>query len=90
MQLHPEIAVICTLPVLDTSLAVFFTECLWSNLETTFFKQLVILYQRVSQKNLSQLIREVGDQQRKPDPHGTETLQILQSLYQVRRRLDPD
>nr|XP_009935335.1 PREDICTED: probable E3 ubiquitin-protein ligase HERC3 [Opisthocomus hoazin] len=61
-------------------------ECLWSNLETTFFKQLVILYQRVSQKNLSQLIREVGDQQRKPDPHGTETLQILQSLYQVNSR----
>ncbi|XP_010129732.1 PREDICTED: E3 ISG15--protein ligase HERC5-like, partial [Buceros rhinoceros silvestris] len=35
-------------------------ECLWSNLETSFFKTLVILYQRVSQKNLFQFIMEVS------------------------------
>lgn len=93
MQLHPEIAVIFMLPVTDTSLAVFFTECLWSNLETSFFKELVILYQRVSQKSLFQFIVEVRSCQRNPlnlYPHETATLQILQILYQVRKCLDPD
>uniref|UniRef100_A0A8B9RUR2 HECT-type E3 ubiquitin transferase n=1 Tax=Accipiter nisus TaxID=211598 RepID=A0A8B9RUR2_9AVES len=61
-------------------------ECLWSNLETSFFKELVILYQRVSQKNLSQFIVEVRSCQRNPlnlYPHETATLQILQILYQM-------
>ncbi|XP_059673641.1 probable E3 ubiquitin-protein ligase HERC3 [Gavia stellata] len=64
-------------------------ECLWSNLDTSFFKQLVILYQRVSQKNLSQFIMEVRGWQRNPynlHPHETVTLQILQILYQVNSR----
>ncbi|XP_010146138.1 PREDICTED: probable E3 ubiquitin-protein ligase HERC3, partial [Eurypyga helias] len=64
-------------------------ECLWSNLETSFFKQLVILYQRVSQKNLFQFVLEVSIAQRKPfnlHPHETETLQVLQMLYQVNSR----
>lgn len=81
------------LPVMDTSLAVSFTECLWSNLETSFFKKLVILYQKVSQKNLSQFIMDVRGCQRQPcdlHPHETATLQILQILYQVRKCLDRD
>lgn len=81
------------LPVTDTSLAVFFTECLWSNLETSFLKELVILYQRVSQENLSQFMIELMCVQRDPftlHPHETVTLQILQILYQVRKCLDPD
>ncbi|KAM6402234.1 putative E3 ubiquitin-protein ligase HERC3 [Pluvialis apricaria] len=64
-------------------------ECLWSNLETSFFKKLVILYQKVSQKNLSQFIMKVGGYQRKScdlHPHETVTLQILQILYQVNSR----
>ncbi|XP_010293607.1 PREDICTED: probable E3 ubiquitin-protein ligase HERC3 [Phaethon lepturus] len=64
-------------------------ECLWSNLETSFFKKLVILYQRVSQKNLSQFIMEVRGCQRNLynlHPHETETLEILQILYQVNSR----
>ncbi|XP_075005669.1 putative E3 ubiquitin-protein ligase HERC4 isoform X3 [Calonectris borealis] len=64
-------------------------ECLWSNLETSFFKELVILYQVVSQKNLFQFIMEVSGWQRNPcnlHPHETETLQILQILYQVNSR----
>ncbi|XP_075564793.1 putative E3 ubiquitin-protein ligase HERC4 [Pelecanus crispus] len=64
-------------------------ECLWSNLETSFFKELVTLYQRVSWKNLSQLIMEIRRWQRNPynlHPHETETLQILQILYQVNSR----
>ncbi|KAM6136346.1 putative E3 ubiquitin-protein ligase HERC4 [Phoenicopterus ruber ruber] len=64
-------------------------ECLWSNLETSFFKKLVILFQRVSQENLSKFIAEVGCQQRNPStlrPHETEALQILQTLYQVNSR----
>ncbi|XP_074886416.1 putative E3 ubiquitin-protein ligase HERC3 isoform X1 [Buteo buteo] len=64
-------------------------ECLWSNLETSFFKELVILYQRVSQKNLSQFIVEVRSCHRNPlnlYPHETATLQILQILYQVNSR----
>ncbi|XP_009473150.1 PREDICTED: probable E3 ubiquitin-protein ligase HERC3 [Nipponia nippon] len=64
-------------------------ECLWSNLETSFFKELVILYQRVSQKNLSQFVMEVRRGLRNTyslHPHETETLQILQILYQVNSR----
>ncbi|XP_074004043.1 probable E3 ubiquitin-protein ligase HERC4 [Numenius arquata] len=64
-------------------------ECLWSNLETSFFKKLVILYQKVSQKNLSQFITKVRDHQRNISalhPHETVTLQILQTLYQVNSR----
>ncbi|KAM9295768.1 putative E3 ubiquitin-protein ligase HERC3 [Morus bassanus] len=64
-------------------------ECLWSNLETTFFKQLVVLYQRVSQKNLSQFIMEVRGWQRNPyhlHPRETDALPILQTLYQVNSR----
>ncbi|XP_035746303.1 probable E3 ubiquitin-protein ligase HERC4 [Egretta garzetta] len=64
-------------------------ECLWSNLETPFFKKLVFLYQRVSQKNLSQFIMGVKSRLRNPykmHPHERETLQILQILYQVNSR----
>ncbi|XP_067993448.1 probable E3 ubiquitin-protein ligase HERC4 isoform X1 [Melanerpes formicivorus] len=68
-------------------------ECLWSSLETSFFKQLVILYQRVSQKILSQFLREIIQRQRNPfDLHAPETaiLQTLQILYQVIQTLDCD
>ncbi|XP_061230824.1 probable E3 ubiquitin-protein ligase HERC4 isoform X2 [Neopsephotus bourkii] len=61
-------------------------ECLWSNLETSFLKKLVILYQRVSQKNLSWFMIELIHIQRDPftlHPHETVTLQILQILYQM-------
>ncbi|XP_053920301.1 probable E3 ubiquitin-protein ligase HERC4 isoform X3 [Cuculus canorus] len=64
-------------------------ECLWSNLETSFFTELVILYQRVSQKNLSQFIMEVCSCQRDPfelHPHETDALQILQILHRVNSR----
>ncbi|XP_065548378.1 probable E3 ubiquitin-protein ligase HERC4 isoform X2 [Lathamus discolor] len=64
-------------------------ECLWSSLETSFLKELVILYQRVSQKNLSWLMIELMHVQRDPftlHPHETATLQILQILYQVNSR----
>ncbi|XP_009946693.1 PREDICTED: probable E3 ubiquitin-protein ligase HERC3, partial [Leptosomus discolor] len=64
-------------------------ECLWSNLETSFLKKLVILYQRVSQKNLSQFVMEVRSGQRSSvnlHPHETVTLEILQILYQVNSR----
>ncbi|KAM6206524.1 putative E3 ubiquitin-protein ligase HERC4 [Sarcoramphus papa] len=64
-------------------------ERLWSNLETSFFKELVILYQRVSQKNLFQFIMEVSSRRRNLlnlHPHETLTLQILQILYQVNSR----
>ncbi|XP_050194573.1 LOW QUALITY PROTEIN: probable E3 ubiquitin-protein ligase HERC4 [Myiozetetes cayanensis] len=64
--------------------------CLCSNLETSFFKELVSLYQRVSQENLSQFIKEFqicGP--RDPfnlSPDETLPLQILQMLYQVNSR----
>uniref|UniRef100_A0A8C6N615 Uncharacterized protein n=1 Tax=Melopsittacus undulatus TaxID=13146 RepID=A0A8C6N615_MELUD len=64
-------------------------ECLWSNLETSFLNELVILYQRVSQKNLSQFMIELMYVRRDPftlHPHATVTLQILQILYQVNSR----
>ncbi|XP_074445708.1 putative E3 ubiquitin-protein ligase HERC4 isoform X1 [Larus michahellis] len=64
-------------------------ECLWSNLETSFFKKLVILYQKVSQENLSQFIMGVRNLQRQLfhlHSRETATLQILQMLYQVNSR----
>lgn len=93
MWLNTQIAVICMLPVMDTSPAVFFTECLWSNLETSFFKQLVILYQRVSQIILSDFLKDVKycpESLYHLAPSQTVTLQMLQILYQVRKHLDPD
>lgn len=93
MWLNTQIAVICMLPVTNTSPAVFFTECLWSNLETSFFKQLVILYQRVSQMILSDFLENVRHSLESLyhlDPRQTVTLQMLQILYQVRKHLDPD
>lgn len=78
------------LPV--TSLAVFFTECLWSNLETSFFKELVILYQRLAQQMLDEFLIEFKhmgpDRLFNLDPAETWPLQILQMLYQVRKCLD--
>ncbi|XP_055576779.1 probable E3 ubiquitin-protein ligase HERC3 [Falco cherrug] len=64
-------------------------ECLWSNLETAFFKELVTIYQRVSEKNLIDFFLEVTESLRDPfslHPHETVTLQILQILYQVNSR----
>ncbi|KAM6313327.1 putative E3 ubiquitin-protein ligase HERC4 [Aegotheles albertisi] len=68
-------------------------ECLWSNLETAFFKRLVILYQRVSKENLSEFVLEIGskcqDCQRRPydgNPCIPETLQILEILHRVNSR----
>lgn len=84
------------LPVVDILLAVIlFTECLWSNLDTLFFKNLVHIYQKLSQNTLDQLIRRNGVLQIHLFEHETtlrlhETLQILHILYQVRRCLDPD
>ncbi|XP_009069800.1 PREDICTED: probable E3 ubiquitin-protein ligase HERC3, partial [Acanthisitta chloris] len=63
--------------------------CLWSNLETSFFKELVILYRRVSQENLSQFIRRVTSLSTflfDLYPDETVPLQILQMLYQVNSR----
>ncbi|XP_064507956.1 probable E3 ubiquitin-protein ligase HERC3 isoform X1 [Pseudopipra pipra] len=65
-------------------------ECLWSNLETSSFKELVSLYQRVSQDNMSQFIIELHNcGPRDPFnlyPDETVPLQILQMLYQVNSR----
>ncbi|XP_010075477.1 PREDICTED: probable E3 ubiquitin-protein ligase HERC3, partial [Pterocles gutturalis] len=64
-------------------------ECLWSNLETSFFKELVVLYQRVSQTNLFLFMIEVISLQRQPfylHPHESGTLHVLQNLYQVNSR----
>ncbi|KAJ7397165.1 hypothetical protein BTVI_137957 [Pitangus sulphuratus] len=64
--------------------------CLCSNLETSFFKELVSLYQRVSQENLSQFIKELqicGPRDTfNLSPDETLPLQILQMLYQVNSR----
>lgn len=85
-------AVICMLPV--SSLAVFFTESLWSNLEISFFKELVILYQRASQEILLSFVQEFKAtgpiRLYNLDPVETGPLQILQMLYQVRKCLDPN
>lgn len=86
MQLHPEIVIICMLPVVDILLAVvLFTECLWSNLEIDHFKNLVVIFRRVSLNSLTQLRNHSVEY-----PQKIETLQILQILYQVRRCLDPE
>lgn len=88
MQLHPEIVVICMLPVVDILLAVvLFTECLWSNLETDHFKNLVVIFKRVS---LNSLIQPFMCNCSEEYPQKIETLQILQILYQVRRCLDTE
>ncbi|XP_027747969.1 probable E3 ubiquitin-protein ligase HERC3 [Empidonax traillii] len=64
--------------------------CLCSNLETSFFKELVSLYQRVCQENLSRFIKEFHNYgPREPfklSPDETAPLQILQMLYQVNSR----
>ncbi|XP_065490954.1 probable E3 ubiquitin-protein ligase HERC4 [Caloenas nicobarica] len=64
-------------------------ECLWSNLETSFFKQLVILYWRVSQRILSDFLKDakrcLGSLYHL-EPRQTVTLQMLQILYQVNSR----
>ncbi|XP_062349831.1 E3 ISG15--protein ligase HERC5-like [Cinclus cinclus] len=65
-------------------------ECLWSNLETSFFKELVFLYQRVSQYILCKFVMEFITM--KPgrlfrlDPAETGPLEILHILYQVNSR----
>uniref|UniRef100_A0A8B9EEK2 HECT-type E3 ubiquitin transferase n=1 Tax=Anser cygnoides TaxID=8845 RepID=A0A8B9EEK2_ANSCY len=66
-------------------------ECLWSNLDTLFFKNLVHIYQKLSQNTLDQLIRRNGVLQIHLFEHETtlrlhETLQILHILYQVNTR----
>ncbi|KAM6346600.1 putative E3 ubiquitin-protein ligase HERC4 isoform 2-T2 [Podargus strigoides] len=61
-------------------------ECLWSNLEPPFFKQLVILFKRVSEENLSEFVIGGWQSSPKPQPQETETLEILQILYQVNSR----
>ncbi|KAM7021691.1 putative E3 ubiquitin-protein ligase HERC4 [Passerculus sandwichensis] len=65
-------------------------ECLWSNLETSFFKELVILYQRASQEILFSFVQEFKatgpSRLHNLDPVETGPLQILQMLYQVNSR----
>ncbi|XP_037990606.1 probable E3 ubiquitin-protein ligase HERC4 isoform X2 [Motacilla alba alba] len=65
-------------------------ECLWSNLETSFFKELVILYQTASQEILSSFVQKfmaTGPSHLfSLDPVETGPLQILQMLYQVNSR----
>ncbi|RMC13728.1 hypothetical protein DUI87_08810 [Hirundo rustica rustica] len=65
-------------------------ECLWSNLETSFFKELVNLYQSVSQQVLFEfflsLITTGPGRLFNLDPAETGPLQILQMLYQVNSR----
>ncbi|XP_039919743.1 probable E3 ubiquitin-protein ligase HERC3 [Hirundo rustica] len=65
-------------------------ECLWSNLETSFFKELVNLYQSVSQQVLFEfflsLITTGPGHFFNLDPAETGPLQILQMLYQVNSR----
>ncbi|XP_041344149.1 E3 ISG15--protein ligase HERC5-like isoform X2 [Pyrgilauda ruficollis] len=65
-------------------------ECLWSNLETSFFKELVILYQRASQEVLFSFVQDfkaTGPSRLfNLNPFETGPLQILQMLYQVNSR----
>ncbi|XP_064272993.1 E3 ISG15--protein ligase HERC5-like isoform X1 [Passer domesticus] len=65
-------------------------ECLWSNLETSFFKELVILYQRASQKVLFSFVQEFKatgpNRLFNLDPLEIGPMQILQMLYQVNSR----
>ncbi|XP_025973656.2 E3 ISG15--protein ligase HERC5-like [Dromaius novaehollandiae] len=63
-------------------------ESLWSNLEASFFKELVSIYQRASQNNLSQFIWEVLFQRDLSKMDGEEgaALHLLQILFQVNSR----
>ncbi|XP_035182202.1 probable E3 ubiquitin-protein ligase HERC3 [Oxyura jamaicensis] len=66
-------------------------ECLWSNLDTLFFKNLVLIYQKLSQNTLSQLVRKYGVFQidvfeREITIRLRDPLQILHILYQVNTR----
>uniref|UniRef100_G1N147 RCC1-like domain-containing protein n=1 Tax=Meleagris gallopavo TaxID=9103 RepID=G1N147_MELGA len=57
-------------------------ECLWSNLETDHFKNLVVIFKRVSLDSLIQFLCSFSEEY----PQKIETLQILQILYQVNSR----
>ncbi|XP_052538672.1 probable E3 ubiquitin-protein ligase HERC4 [Tympanuchus pallidicinctus] len=57
-------------------------ECLWSNLEIDHFKNLVVIFRRVSLNSLTQLFCNHSVEY----PQKIETLQILQILYQVNSR----
>ncbi|TRZ23540.1 hypothetical protein HGM15179_003554 [Zosterops borbonicus] len=62
-------------------------ECLWSNLETSFFEKLVNLYQRVSRHIVFEFVPNfVAMGPSCLDPAETRPLQILQMLYQVNSR----
>ncbi|KAM4780827.1 E3 ISG15--protein ligase HERC5-like isoform 1-T1 [Cyanocitta cristata] len=61
-------------------------ECLWSNLGTSFFRELVILYQRVSKQSVLEFIDRAPDHMFNLGPAETGPLQILQRLYQVNSR----
>uniref|UniRef100_A0A8C3BTH3 HECT domain-containing protein n=1 Tax=Cairina moschata TaxID=8855 RepID=A0A8C3BTH3_CAIMO len=66
-------------------------ECLWSNLDTLSFKNLVHIYQKLSQNTMSRLFRYNGLLQIHLFEHETpiglnEALQILHILYQVNTR----
>lgn len=84
------------LPVVDILLAVvLFTECLWSNLDALSFKNLVCIYQKLSQNTMSRFFIYNGLLQIYVFGHKTpielhEALQILHILYQVRKCLDLD
>ncbi|XP_065592552.1 probable E3 ubiquitin-protein ligase HERC4 [Cyrtonyx montezumae] len=56
-------------------------ECLWSNLETDLFKNLIIIFKRVSLYSLIRLL-DFAEQ----FPKEIEALEILQILYQVNLR----
>ncbi|XP_071600355.1 probable E3 ubiquitin-protein ligase HERC4 [Heliangelus exortis] len=68
-------------------------ECLWSNLEKSIFRGLVFLYQRASARDVLRIgwgiSYECSTLQINPcdeNPCEPETLQILQTLYQVNTR----
>ncbi|KAI6070048.1 putative E3 ubiquitin-protein ligase HERC3 isoform X1 [Aix galericulata] len=66
-------------------------ECLWSNLDTLSFKNLVHIYQKLSQNTMSRLFRYNGLLQIHLLGHKSaiglhEALQILHILYQVNTR----
>ncbi|XP_050801438.1 E3 ISG15--protein ligase HERC5-like [Gopherus flavomarginatus] len=59
-------------------------ESLWSNLEISFFKDLVSMYQRVSRINLSLFIIQARNSEEVTcEPHLNRALKMLQILYQV-------
>uniref|UniRef100_A0A8C4Y2T0 HECT domain-containing protein n=2 Tax=Gopherus evgoodei TaxID=1825980 RepID=A0A8C4Y2T0_9SAUR len=59
-------------------------ESLWSNLEISFFKDLVSMYQRVSRINLSLFIIQARSSEEVTcEPHLNRALKMLQILYQV-------